>query len=133
MKTKKLYFHLKKIKGKSLLNINLYFGNTGLQAISNGLIKKKHIELIKKSFNYYLKKTAIIYLRVNCNQIKTKKPNDSRMGSGKGELDEYVAQIKKGTILFEINLLPNPLIIKYLKFLSYKLPFKTRIIYKKND
>nr|QEM01833.1 50S ribosomal protein L16 [Nephromyces sp. ex Molgula occidentalis] len=133
MKTKSIYFHFKKNKGNALLNPNLYFGNTGLQAISSNLISKEHIELIKKSFNQYLKKIAQIYIRINCNKIKTKKAPDSRMGSGKGPLDKYVAKVKKGDILFEININPNLAVIKFLKFISYKLPIKTRIIYKKND
>nr|QEM01863.1 50S ribosomal protein L16 [Nephromyces sp. ex Molgula occidentalis] len=133
MKTKQIYFHFKKTKGNPILNPKLYFGNTGLQAISSNLIYKEHIELIKKSFNKQLKKIGKIYFRINCNKIKTKKPSDSRMGSGKGSLDKYVAKIKKGDILFEINLNPNFLVIKFLKFISYKLPLKTRIIYKKNE
>nr|QEM01572.1 50S ribosomal protein L16 [Nephromyces sp. ex Molgula occidentalis] len=133
MISKTKYFHLKKIKGKRYLNPNLYFGNSGMQAMSNSIISTIHINLIKKIFNNKLKKICKIYFRVNWNQIKTKKPASSRMGSGKGNLDLYVCNIQKGDVLFELNKLPNDIIINFYKTLSYKLPFKTRIIYKHNN
>nr|QEM01661.1 50S ribosomal protein L16 [Nephromyces sp. ex Molgula occidentalis] len=129
MKTKTLLFHLKKIKGKTFNNPQLYFGNIGLQALSNNLICQEHLSLIKKSFNNYLKKEGKLYFRINCNQIKTKKATDSRMGSGKGSFYKYVAKIKKGDILFEIKWNLNTISFNFLKFISYKLPIKTRIIY----
>nr|QEM01922.1 50S ribosomal protein L16 [Nephromyces sp. ex Molgula occidentalis] len=126
------YFHLKKNKGKSFKKPILYFGDWGIQALSNCILTDIHLNLIKKFFNNNLKKICKIYFRINLNKIKTKKPFDSRMGAGKGEFKNYVSKIKKGDILFELNILPNNIIINYIKLLSYKLPLKIRIIYKYN-
>nr|QEM01803.1 50S ribosomal protein L16 [Nephromyces sp. ex Molgula occidentalis] len=127
------YLHLKKNKGKQLKNPILYFGNWGLQALSSSIITDIHLNLIKKFFNNNLKKLCKIYFRINLNKIKTKKSFDSRMGSGKGDFNNYVCKIQKGDILFELNILPTNIIINYIKILSYKLPLKTRIIYKYNN
>nr|QEM01631.1 50S ribosomal protein L16 [Nephromyces sp. ex Molgula occidentalis] len=133
MNLNKKNIYLKKNKNKKKLNAILYFGNIGLQILSSNLISNIHLNLIKKFFNNKLKKIYKIYFRVNWNKIKTKKSFDSRMGSGKGNINLYVSKVYKGDILFEINTIINDFIIKNLKVLSYKLPFKTRIIYKSKN
>nr|QEM01773.1 50S ribosomal protein L16 [Nephromyces sp. ex Molgula occidentalis] len=123
------YLHFKKRKSNSK-KLKLVFGNWAFKVNSNYIIENKHITLIKVSFSKYFKTLTNLYIRINLNQIKTFKPNDSRMGSGKGKIHTKVSIVKKNQILFEIKTNSKELAFKFFKYISYKLPIKGFIIYK---
>nr|QEM01892.1 50S ribosomal protein L16 [Nephromyces sp. ex Molgula occidentalis] len=130
MISKTKYLHIKKFKGNLELNKNLFFGNCGLQILSNSILSDIYIDLIKKQFIKSLKKFSKLYFRINWNKILTKKSSESRMGSGKGDFYKKVCIVKYGDILFELKTEITPLVLNFFKVISYKLPIKTQIIYK---
>jgi large subunit ribosomal protein L16 len=124
--------HKFSIKG-FYLNNKLKYGKFGLKAIENGFLNYKQIESARKAIIKQIKKIAKIYINLQVNLGITKKPTETRMGKGKGNIVDWVCAVKSGKILFEIKSL-NILSEKKAKEVLYlgaaKLPIKT--IFKKN-
>ena len=122
---KKRYF-----KGINYCANNLKFGYYGLKALSAGLIYYNQIEAGRKAINQILKRFGKIWIRIFTSLPLTKKPIETRMGKGKGNIDRWVCYVKPGTILYEINT-DNFLKAKTaLKNASIKLPIKTKMVIK---
>jgi large subunit ribosomal protein L16 len=91
-------------------------------------LTSRQIEATRRSITRYVRKTGKIWIRVFPDKPITERAAESRMGSGKGAVDHWVAVIKPGAVLFEINGLDMERAYKVLKLASYKLPIKTKII-----
>jgi large subunit ribosomal protein L16 len=104
------------------------FGDYGLQAIEPVWLTSRQIEAARRSITRYVKKSGKIWIRIFPDKPITERAAESRMGSGKGSVDYWVAVIKPGAILFEINGLDEEQSHKILKLAAYKLPIKTKII-----
>ncbi len=117
-----------RIKGKAKGGYNLDFGEIGLQALEGGWIRAKTIEACRIAITRHLKRGGKIWIRIFPDKPITKKPAETRMGKGKGPVEEWVAVVKPGRILFEIVGVPLDRAREALRLASYKLPIKTKII-----
>jgi len=126
-RTKFRKVHRGRLKGVSSAN-KIVFGDYGIQALEPVWLTSRQIEATRRSITRYVRKTGKIWIRVFPDKPITERAAESRMGSGKGAVDYWVAVIKPGAILFEINGLNTESSIKVLKLASYKLPIKTKIV-----
>ena len=119
--------HRGHLRGVSTAN-TIVFGEYGIQALEPIWLTSRQIEATRRSITRYVRKTGKIWIRVFPDKSITARAAESRMGSGKGAVDYWVAIIKPGAVLFEINGLPKDRAYQVLKLASYKLPIKTKII-----
>ncbi|WNE39970.1 MAG: 50S ribosomal protein L16 [Mycoplasmataceae bacterium] len=129
-KTKYRYSHIVKYEGHAKGNSEVNYGEYGLQAQEGAYISNRVIEAGRKVISPFVKKTGKMWIRVFPHLGKTKKPLEVRMGSGKGSVDSWVAVVKAGTILFEIQGLPKNASHEVLKKASYKLPIRCKVVEK---
>lgn len=126
-RTKFRKVHRGRLRGVSSAN-TIVFGNYGLQALEPVWLTSRQIEATRRSITRYVKKTGKIWIRVFPDKPITERAAESRMGSGKGAVDYWVAVIKPGAILFEIDGLGQDRAYEILKLAAYKLPIKTKIV-----
>jgi large subunit ribosomal protein L16 len=126
-RTKFRKVHRGRLKGCSKAN-TIVFGEHGLQAQEPVWLTSRQIEATRRSITRYVRKNGKIWIRVFPDKPITERAAESRMGSGKGTVDYWVAVIKPGAVLFEINGLDKERAYQILKLASYKLPIKTKII-----
>jgi len=126
-RTKFRKVHRGRLKGVSTAN-TVVFGEYGIQALEPVWLTSRQIEATRRSITRYVRKTGKIWIRIFPDKPITERAAESRMGSGKGAVDYWVAVIKPGAILFEINGLEKEDAYKVLKLASYKLPIKTKIV-----
>ena len=118
----------KKILGNSRSGTSLSYGSFGLKALEACKLNSKQIESARKVLSRYMKRSGKLWISVFPHIPVTKKPAEVRMGSGKGSVEYYVAKIKPGRIIFEIDGVDATSSVLALKKSSAKLPFKTKII-----
>ena len=126
-RTKFRKVHRGRLKGTSTAN-TVVFGEYGIQALEPVWLTSRQIEATRRSITRYVRKTGKIWIRIFQDKPITERAAESRMGSGKGAVDYWVAVIKPGAILFEINGLEKERAYHVLKLASYKLPIKTKIV-----
>ena len=129
-RTKFNKFRKIRIKRTEQRQTNLKFGSYGLKTLGGGQISSRQIEAVRRVITRKLKRTGKLWIRIFPNIPVTKKPVSVRMGKGKGAVDHWVAVVKPGAVLFEINGLNKEMAYKVLKLASYKLPIKTKILEK---
>ena len=127
-RTKFRKMHRGRLKGVATRSNKVVFGEYGLQALEPTWITSRQIEATRRSITRYVRKTGKIWIRIFPDKSVTERAAESRMGAGKGALAYWVAVIKPGTILFEINGLGKEMAYKVLKTASHKLPIKTKIV-----
>ena len=127
-RTKFRKMHRGRLKGVATRSNKVVFGEFGLQALEPTWITSRQIEATRRSITRYVRKTGKIWIRIFPDKSVTERAAESRMGAGKGALAYWVAVVKPGTILFEINGLNKEMAYKVLKTASYKLPIKTKIV-----
>jgi large subunit ribosomal protein L16 len=120
--------HRGRLKGIATRANKVVFGEFGLQALEPTWITSRQIEATRRSITRYVRKTGKIWIRIFPDKSITERAAESRMGAGKGAVAYWVAVVKPGTILFEINGLSKEMSYKVLKTASYKLPIKTKIV-----
>ena len=126
-RTKFRKVHRGRFKGISKAS-SIVFGEYGLQALEPVWLTSRQIESTRRSITRYVRKSGKIWIRVFPDKSVTERAAESRMGSGKGAVSHWVAVIKPGAVLFEINGLDKERSLQVLKLASYKLPIKTKII-----
>ena len=104
------------------------FGSYGMKAMEPGWITARQIEATRISISRRVRKVGKMWIRIFPDKPITERAAESRMGSGKGTVAYWVAVVKPGAILFEINGLNKEMAYKVLKLASYKLPIKTKIL-----
>ena len=115
----------------STINGNkICFGNYGLQALEPTWITSRQIEAARRTITRYTKRGASLWIRIFPDKSVTARAVESRMGSGKGAVDYWVAVVKPGTIIFEISSVPEEVAKAALSLAAYKLPLKTKFINK---
>ena len=115
-------------KGIATRGTKLAFGSYGLKSEEEAWITARQIEAARRAMTHYTKRGGRIWIRIFPDKPVTKKPAETRMGSGKGEVEEYVAVIKPGTILFEMGAIEQSVAFEAMRLAAYKLPVKTRLI-----
>lgn len=116
------------LKGRSKGALTVDFGEYGLQAVEPYRLTAQQIEAVRVTISRKLKKVGNLYLRVFPDKPVTKKPAETRMGKGKGNPELWVAVVKRGRVIFEIDGLPEQEAKEVLRLAAYKLPMKTRFV-----
>lgn len=106
------------------------FGDYGLQAVEAAWVTAQQIEAVRVTISRRLKKVGRLFLRLFPDKPITKKPAETRMGKGKGNVEGWVAVVKRGRIMFEVGGLDEVSAKEVLKVAAYKLPMKTKIVKK---
>jgi large subunit ribosomal protein L16 len=104
------------------------FGEFGLQALDAAWITNKQIEAARRTITHTLKRGGKVWIRIFPDKPVTKKPAETRMGSGKGAPEEWVAVVKPGRVIFEIGGVREDLAREALRLASHKLPIQTRFL-----
>ncbi len=120
--------HLSRPTGKIERGYEVGFGEYGLQALEPGLISARQIEAARIAMTRYVKRGGKVWIKIFPQQPMTAKPAETRMGSGKGVPDHWVAVVKPGRILFELAGVPVDEAKEAMRLASHKLPIKTRFI-----
>ena len=118
------------ITGKASRGTKVAFGEYGLQAVEGGWLTNKQIEAARISVSRHMKRGGKMWIRIFPHRQKTKKPAETRMGSGKGAPEAWVATIKPGKILYEIGGVTEEVARGALRLAAYKLGIKTKIVSK---
>ena len=118
--------------GKAKGNIELNFGDYGLVAVEGGWISARQIEAARIAMTRYMKRGGKVFINIFPHMPRTKKPLETRQGKGKGNVDEWVAVVKKGKIMFEITGVTEDVAREALRLASHKLSIKSKFI-KKDD
>ena len=109
-------------------NSNITNGDFGLVALEGAWITNRQIEAARIAMTRYMKRLGKVWINIFPHLAKTKKPLEVRMGSGKGAPDHWVAVVKKGRVMFEINGVSEAIAREALRLASHKLPIKTKIV-----
>ncbi|HJM04102.1 MAG TPA: 50S ribosomal protein L16 [Candidatus Saccharimonadaceae bacterium] len=106
------------------------FGDYGLQSQSNNDITSRQIESARQAMTRYIKRGGKIWIRIFPHIPRTRKPQDVKMGSGKGNPEFFVAKVKAGTVLFEMKGVEESVAREAMRLAAHKLPVKTKFISK---
>ena len=117
-----------RMRGKAFRGGTLQFGDFGLQAAECGWISSRQIEAARIAMTRRVKRGGKMWIRIFPDKPITKKPAEVRMGSGKGAPEGWVAVIKPGKILYEMEGVSRELAYEALRLASHKLPIKTKVI-----
>ena len=117
-----------RMRGISKRGCTLTYGDFGLQAVECGTISSKQIEAARIAMTRHVKRGGKLWIRIFPDKPFTKKPAEVRMGKGKGAPEGWVAVIRPGRILYEMEGISKELAVEALRLASHKLPLKTRFI-----
>jgi len=117
-----------KRRGKAWRGSSLSFGEYGLKVMECGYITDRQIEASRIAMTRFIKRGGKIWLRLFPDKPITKKPAEVRMGSGKGALDHWVAVVRPGKILFEMEGVAPDVAAEAMRLASHKLPLKTKFV-----
>lgn len=106
----------------------LAFGAFGLKAMESGWISARQIESARRAMANYTQRGGRIWIRIFPDKPVTKHPAESRMGSGKGDVEGYVAVVKPGQFIFEIGAVTEDIAQEALRLASHKLPINTKFV-----
>jgi large subunit ribosomal protein L16 len=120
--------HKGRRKGFATRGNYVAFGDFGLQAAEDGALTARQIEASRIAISRSVKRGGKLWVRVFPHKPVTRKPAEVRMGSGKGNPEFYVAVIKPGAVLFEINGVSKEQAAEAFRLASHKLPFKTKFL-----
>jgi len=115
-------------KGIATSGNTVAFGSIGMRALDNSRITARQIESARKAINRYIKREGKLLIRIFPDKPITKKPIEVRQGKGKGSVEYWVALIKKGKILFELDGIEKKIANEAFRLGSAKLPVKTDVI-----
>ena len=120
--------HKNRNNGIAVRGSSVSFGEYGLKATSRGRLTARQIEAARRAITRHVKRGGKIWIRIFPDKPITKKPLEVRMGKGKGSVEYWVAQIKPGTMLYEIQGVPEELAREAFALASAKLPVSTTFI-----
>ena len=115
-------------RGLAWRGSSLTFGEYGLQATGNGWVNAKEIEAARIAMTRYVKRGGRIWIRVFPDKPITKKPAEVRMGKGKGAPEGWVAVVRPGRILYEMQGVPRDLAIEAFRLAAHKLSIQTKFV-----
>ena len=121
-----------RIYGKAFRGGKLSFGDYGLKVLERGWISNRQIEAARIAITRHVKRGGKMWINIFPSKPLTKKPAETRMGKGKGNPEVWVAVVKPGRVLFELEGVPEDLAREAFRIAGHKLPFKTRFIMRAN-
>ena len=116
------------MKGQAKGHTTVQFGEYGIQALEAHWITNRQIEACRVAMTRYMKRGGKVWITIFPDKPITKKPAETRMGSGKGNPEEWVAVVKPGRIMFEIDGVSDEVAREALRLAQHKLPIKTKIV-----
>lgn len=117
-------------RGKAQVGNTLTFGEFGLQAQASAWLTARQIEAARRAIVHYLRRGVKLWIRVFPDKPITRKPAETRMGSGKGSLDHWVAVVKPGRMIFEVSGVKEEMAREAMRLASHKLPIDTKFVAK---
>ena len=120
--------HRGRMTGKAMRGNTLAYGEFGLQATEPGWITSNQIEAARIAMTRYTKRGGQVWIKVFPDKPVTKKPAETRMGSGKGSPEYWVSVVKPGRVMFEIAGVSEDVAREALRLASHKLPIKTKVV-----
>ena len=120
--------HRGRMTGRAMRGNRIAHGDFGLVALEPAWITNRQIEAARIAMTRYMKRDGKVWIKIFPHNIRTKKPLEVRMGSGKGAPDGYVAVVKDGTIMFEIGGVSEEIAREALRLAAHKLPVKTKFV-----
>ena len=109
------------------------FGEFGIQALEPAWITARQIEAARRAITHHMKRGGKVWIRIFPDKPVTQKPAETRMGSGKGSPEHWVAVVKPGRVLFELSGVPEPLAKESMRLAGMKLPIKTKFVKREAD
>ena len=120
--------HRGRLKGKATRGNTVTYGDFGLQALEPAWITSNQIEAARIAMTRYTKRGGKVWIKIFPDKPITEKPAETRMGSGKGSPEYWVAVVKPGRVMFEIAGVPEDVAREALRLASHKLPIKTKVV-----
>ncbi len=117
-----------RLRGVAQRGNTLNFGDYGLKALGNGKITARQIEAARIAITRHIKRKGKVWIRIFPDKPVTRKPAETRMGKGKGSVEYWVAPVKAGRILYEMEGVDKELAMEALRLAAYKLPIPTKIV-----
>lgn len=121
-----------RVRGQAARGINLAFGDYGLQVLETGMITARQIEAARIAMTRCIKRGGRVWIRIFPDKPLSKKPAEVRMGSGKGSPEFWVAPVKAGRIIYEMEGVTPEIANEAFTLARHKLPLKTKIITREN-
>jgi large subunit ribosomal protein L16 len=122
--------HRGHVRGKASTGNTLAFGDYGLQALEPAEVSAREIEAARRAIVHYLRRGVVLWIRVFPDKPLTKKPAETRMGSGKGGLDHWVAVVRPGKMIFEISGVKEDAARAAFRLAAHKLSVETKVVVK---
>ena len=119
-----------RIKGVATKGNKVSFGSFGLKAMSNGLISARQIEASRRAMTRYVQRGGRIWIRIFPDKPMTKKGNETPMGKGKGSVDHFVARVKQGRMLFEMDGVAESVAKEAMRLAAHKMSVKCKFVKK---
>jgi large subunit ribosomal protein L16 len=120
--------HTGNLKGVAYRGSTVAFGDFGMQAVERGHITARQIEAARMAIQRHVKRAGKLYIRIFPDQPFTKKPLETRMGTGKGPVEGWRARVLPGRILYEMEGVPEELAREAFRLAGHKLPVATRFV-----
>jgi len=117
-----------RMKGIAQRGYTIAFGSFGIKTLESAWITARQIEAARQAMTRYLKREGKVWIRIFPDKIVTRKPNEVRMGKGKGNPEFFVAPVTPGRILFEVDNVPLEAAREALRLAAQKLPVKTKFV-----
>ena len=116
------------MRGKASRGNTITYGEYGIVATEPAWVKSNQIEAARVAITRYIKRGGMVWIKIFPDKPVTTKPAETRMGSGKGTLEYWVAVVKPGRVLFEISGVPEEVAKEALRLATHKLPLKCKIV-----
>jgi large subunit ribosomal protein L16 len=120
--------HRGRMKGHSKGGTRVHFGDYGLQALEPSWVTARQIESARVAITRHVKRSGKVWINVFPDKPVSKKPAETRMGSGKGNPDHWVAVVKPGRVMFELSGVPEPIAVEAMRRAAHKMPMKCRFV-----
>lgn len=121
-----------RVRGLAHRGSYISFGSFGLKSMDSGFITNRQIESARIAMTRFMKREGKVWIRIFPDKPITKKPQEVRMGKGKGSLDHWVAVVKPGRIMFELDGVPQEVAAEALRLAAQKLPVKTKFVVRRD-
>ena len=120
--------HRGRMRGKATGGTEVHFGDYGLLALEPGWITNRQIESARVAITRHIRRGGKVWITIFPDKPVTKKPAETRMGSGKGNPEGWVAVVKPGRVMFELSGVPEPLAREAMLRAAHKLPIKSKFV-----
>ena len=122
-----------KMKGNAQRGSTIAFGTYALKAMESGWISSRQIEATRIAITRHIKRGGKVWIRIFPDKPVTNKPAETRMGKGKGSPEYWVAVVRAGRIMFELEGVPFEVAKEAMRLASHKMPIKTKFVYKEQN